>query len=88
MAYDLALLRKIANEGCIKAYRNRNTITGSVNWGDLTCVSAEIYHTDSRGEGYRVLIEEADPDNMELQYFIQDHLEERGFEVIEVVTEW
>jgi hypothetical protein len=39
-------------------------------------------------QGYRVLIEEADPAATELHEFIADRLFRAGFSSVEVVTEW
>jgi len=59
-----------------------------VNWADLSCTEAGFVVTDTGNEYYYVEIEEADPSAHNLRVFISNHLKERGFDTIEVRTEW
>ena len=65
-------------------------IDGAINWGDLHCVEAVLSVNKDGLEHYRVLIEEAEPENMELHNVMYDQL--TGYygwpPTIEVVTEW
>ena len=60
----------------------------AVNWADLSCHSAEFYMNEYGSFGYRVYIEEADPNNLELQAFIGGELAKLGFPEVTVLTEW
>jgi len=89
MEYNLLELRDVTNEICDMAYDARDTfVNADIDWAEFGHVSAEYYTNEYGGYGYRVYIEEANPDNMEVQDFIEDGLELRGFENIEVVFEW
>jgi hypothetical protein len=86
MAYDLKALRETADKACDAAF-NAN-LDCCVNWGDFACVGAEHWVDDEGNEGYRVCIEEADPNNREMGEFITEHLVQAGYEGVEVVFEW
>ncbi len=70
-----------------RAHRRRKHIAGAVNWGDLSCLDVEWYETLLGESGYRVVIEEAAPENQEFQRFIREDIKKFGFDV-QVVTEW
>ena len=59
-----------------------------VNWGDLSCVRTEVYFDDGGHFGYRVLVEEADPDNAEFQVEVSRELDGLGFSDVYVETSW
>mgnify|MGYP001612838868 CR=1 FL=1 len=72
------------------AQKDKDKINGSINWGDLQCVSVEMI-TDSEGNNkYRVYVEEAEPDCKELIEYIEDELFLSGWNdnIIEIITEW
>ena len=89
MKNKLNKLKSITDEICNMANDAKQTFTdAAINWADFCCVSAE-YYTNSEGqEGYRVYIEEANPVNTQVQFFIMDELAIKGFENIEVCFEW
>jgi nucleotide-binding universal stress UspA family protein len=71
------------------AKSNPYDIDGAINWGNLHVVDVEFYRSlGHEREGYRVLIEEADPYAPELHEFIATRLQDAGFLCVEVVTEW
>lgn len=73
----LIRLRLKVEEILKDASKRKDEFTGSINWGDLHCVEA-LYCIDEYGvETYRVLIEEAAPDNYNLNVFVVEQLSER-----------
>lgn len=87
--YDLKELFAAADKACEIAYENRNRMPdSSVNWGDYHCASAERIEDQDGCISYRVQIEEASPDNYEVQKYMGERLAEMGFPDVEVVTEW
>lgn len=87
MAYELKALREAADQACDRAF-SMTWHRSAINWGDFGCVSAEHWNDDGGEEGYRVLLEEADPSNQEVGEFIAGELAKAGFHNIEVVFEW
>lgn len=87
----LAALYDATEKACRAVYRKRKTIDEAVNWADLHVVTVEhvteLYREEIT-ERYRVWIEEAAPDCIELTYFIREHLAKHGFSGVEVRTEW
>jgi hypothetical protein len=80
-------LQASVDQAIKNAHRVRAKIPGAVNWADL---SATIEFAE-RADGdcfWRVIIEEAGPENPPFQEFISSYLERRGFRGIEVITEW
>lgn len=71
----------------VRAHRKRKDIPGAINWADLSCLDVEWYKTLAGDSGYRVVIEEAAPENDVFQKFIHDDIKKFGFDV-DVVTEW
>ena len=61
---------------------------GAINWGDLHCVEAFVRIGSVRGMSGEVLIEEAAPDNYDFQVAVNEGLKARGFDNVEVRTEW
>lgn len=68
--------------------RRRGLSYDAVNWGDLSCVSVEVYLDDGGNLGWRVLIEEADPENGPFQIAVTQELEALGFQDVYVETAW
>lgn len=61
---------------------------GGVNWADLRCVSVE-WVMDNHGDWrYVVNVEEAAPDEYELQNEVAQRLARNGYADVDVVTEW
>jgi hypothetical protein len=62
----------------------------AINWGDLSCVRVEYYVGDAgpTDHGYRILIEEANPDSPNLALHVQRFLAGRGHPDVSVTTEW
>lgn len=68
--------------------QNKSYIDGAVNWADLQCVDVE-YCLDTTGdEFYLVTVDEAAPDNPELQLAIIRQLQHVGIRNVRVLTEW
>lgn len=87
LIYKLKWLRVAANNACNEAGKHKDEIGGPVNWLDLRCVGAEFAIDDGGNVHYRVIIEEATPEAVELQHFIeQELLAEWGH--VNVVTGW
>lgn len=84
--YDLKALRKCADAATDAAHLVDGSINWCVNWGDLSCISAQKYDNDDGNAGYRVIIEEASC--YYLATFIESYLAEHGFHDVEVITEW
>ena len=82
----LTLLRMETDNALDRAAND--DIQDAVNWGDLGCSSAEHFETDDGRAGFRVWIEEAAPEAVELQQFIRADLAEHGWPGVEVRTEW
>jgi hypothetical protein len=81
-------LRQYADDACDAAWGSEDCKQDPINWGDLGCVSAEAYVTEDGEEGFRVLIEEADPHCPNLRAFVAAYLEGCGWNNVDVVTEW
>jgi len=79
---------RAACEAAIKALWDRRYEFSSVNWGDLSCMRAEVYLDDGGNLGWRVLIEEADPENGPFQIAVTQELEALGFSDVYVETAW
>ena len=89
MKYNLKELKQITTRCCRLATDARHTFeNAAVNWADFQCVCAEYYIDDLGDTGYRVLIEEANPNNAEVVRFIADELIMRGYNNIEIRLEW
>jgi hypothetical protein len=56
--------------------------------GDLSCVDVEYCEGLRNIYYYKVYIEEASPDTIELQDYIIDKLSKLGYDNIEIITEW
>ena len=84
----LVLLADTADLACKAAGEQSSSIKGAAVWGDISCVEAEKYETSNGERGFRVRIDEADPNNPDLQRFIGSFLLEAGFPNVEVICEW
>jgi hypothetical protein len=82
----LEALRHYADDACQAAYRAN--IKGAINWGDLGCTEASLSVNEFDEPQVSVLIEEADPICPELQRFVAEYLDNRGYAVVIVFTEW
>jgi hypothetical protein len=76
-------LAKLVREGV-----DALSLHACVNWADLHCMRAEAYVDDGGNVGFRVLLEEADPENHELQIAVSQELDTRGFQDVYVETAW
>ena len=87
----LIRLREKVDEIIKDAHKQKEAFIGAINWGDLHCVEA-LYCVDEHGtETYRVLIEEAAPDNYDFNVFVVEQLSERfnaDIRSFESRTEW
>lgn len=85
---DLKPIYRLANE--VLASAKPTNIEGAINWGDLHCTDVEecrSVHDDA--VVVRVTIEEADPNNPELQGYMYEKLMDFYPDVqFQVVTEW
>ncbi len=81
--HELYTLKCCTNDILVAAIES--DVGGPVNWGDLRCVSAELYIDDDGDCGYRVYIEEASPDAMELRDWVTKRLVESGYSGVGVV---
>ena len=84
-------LRTATEEICELAIERRAEFEhAAVNWADFHCVSAECYVEDIGTFGYRVYIEEANPNTRDVIEFISEELISRGFDMIniDIVFEW
>lgn len=88
MQQRLKELREATDECIEMARESRDTFDEAINWGDLGCVEASKVITDKGTERYVVLIEEASPDCIDFQEFISFELGLKGFDKVEVRTEW
>lgn len=89
MTHNLKDLQKAADKICAAAYEKRHTFeNAAVNWRHFKCVDAQFCISYDGAKSYRVIIEEADPENPEVRSFIADELAVMGFMDVEVVTEW
>ena len=80
-------IRDLTNEAIAALQARSDKLDGAINWGDLACVDA-WYFIDSFGfSGYRVLVEGASPDAVDLQEYIEDYLLDHMLDVY-VVLEW
>lgn len=70
------------------AFEVREQIGGPVNWARLECWQAEEWQDEGGRFGIRVWIEKASPDAEELHLYVSKSLWERGWENVEVRTEW
>ena len=66
----------------------QDTIMGAINWHRLRCLRAIQWSDDSGDHGLAVEIEEAAPDAVELQNYVQIELAKLGWLHVEVRTEW
>ena len=84
-------LRRFANDAIATAKHlhkhNECFKDGAINWGDLHATGCEFFIDDMGYSGFRILVEEAAPDNHELREFIQKKLQEKGH-TVEVRTQW
>lgn len=85
---NLKVLVQLASSACDAAWHDEACKGEAINWGDFDCVGAEFYIDNDGETGYRVLIEEADPCCVHVHKFVSDYLASRGFEHVEVRTEW
>lgn len=79
-------IKRIVDEALDMA--KKSGVNGPINWGDLSCVATEYYIQNDGMRGTRAYVEEAAPENAELQEFIQGYLEGQGKPDIEIITEW
>jgi len=70
----------VVNEALKQA---KGKIIDAVNWNDLRCTDV-IKH---KGQ-YIAFIEEADPNAYELQIFVREYLEKKGYENVGIITNW
>lgn len=84
---DLKALLAATNDACDAAHK-QSFRNACINWGDLGCVRAFEWIDDEGDKGYRVLIEEASPDNGEFCAFVRDYLNELGWLDVQVDCEW
>ncbi|MEO5367470.1 MAG: hypothetical protein H7831_14190 [Magnetococcus sp. WYHC-3] len=87
--YNLKKLKSDTNKVCRMAEAGKGLFSdAAVNWADFSCHDAQyVLHADG-SESYRVLIEEANPDNREVIEFIAEELSIRGYKDIEVEFQW
>ena len=89
---DLSQLTQEVERALDWAKKNMDGFTvGGINWADLHCVSAERYEDTSpapHNVGLRVWIEEASPSAESLCLHVRTWLMQRGWDQVEVVTEW
>lgn len=89
MKYNLKELRQITTRCCKLAIDVRHTFkNAAVNWADFQCTCAEYYIDNLGDTGYRVYIEEANPNNEEIIDFIADELDMLGYNNVEIRLEW
>ena len=81
-------MKECAEDACEAAWHDVDCRKDAVNWGDFGCVEACFFIIDDREIGYRVVLEEADPNCKNVQAFVAAWLYERDFGPVEVVTEW
>lgn len=84
----LKRLREEASLACEEAKKNDELADQPVNWFRLDCFSAELYFSDEKESGFRVRISKVDPQCPKFKKFIADYLKDKGFERVEVHTEW
>ena len=84
----LVALKKCAEDGCDAAFKDEDCRKDAVNWSDFGCIEASYFVNDDGETGLKVLLEEADPNCPNVQAFVAAWLFERGFENVEVWTEW
>ena len=87
MIHNLDTLKRVANQACERVLAER-CVDDAFNKADLRCVTAERYENDLGETGYRVYLEEAAPEAVELRRFVCDHLATAGYPGVEVITEW
>ncbi len=84
---ELDKIEKLVDEACKLACEDQSQFGEAINWGDLGC--ADVRYCQTRDdEFYEVFIEEAAPGCPKLCSFVFNYLKERGFENVEVRTEW
>lgn len=88
MKVNMHDIRITVEKAILYADMEKNSHDFCVNWGDLHCVNVEWYQDIDGYEGYRVWIEEADPDNWKFRKFIADYVKDKLGVDIEVKTEW
>lgn len=89
MKYNLKELQRATSRICELAIESRSTFeNAAVNWADFQCTSAAYCVDDCGDSGYRVVIEEASPDNAELINFIAGELSMKGYQGVEINLEW
>lgn len=77
-----------AGEAALRAARRSKKEMGAVNWGDLHVHDTGIKISQISDIGFYMLIEEASPDAYGLCLYLNDYLRKRGFENVQVTTEW
>ena len=89
MNYNLKELEIRTDQICDMAIKGRTKFkNAAINWADFQCVRAEHYIDSCKETGYRVYVEEANPNNPEVIKYIAKELEKSGYENVEVVFEW
>ncbi len=92
MTNRLEAMRVATNEALAKLTKERMAEEpfrrGGVNWADLKCSDVEYVQSVHGEQYYRVTVDEVSPDEDELRTYVADYLKEKGFENVEVVTEW
>lgn len=82
---ELRNLRELVSTLCDDAFGAG--VQGAINWADLECVEASFCININGELGYRVLIEEAAPEEIALHEFILQGLEAYGFDVTRLTIE-
>jgi len=74
-----------------EAHKQKDKFPGAINWGNLKCVGTRYCMDEIGKETYLVLIEEASPDNSDLQEFVKEQLAlifNLSKDTFECRTEW
>lgn len=84
---NLGTIQSAVNDGLLEASGHYWLFDGEpINWGDLSCVSAEIVIDMDGNVRTRIVIEEASPECPKLCSWVEDYLTKRDFESFEVMT--
>lgn len=86
--YSLKELRAAADEACVAAIGDYDVMRDNMFDEDMGCMEAREWRSDDGARGYEVHVSSAAPDAEGLKLFLRQALAERGFEDIEVLTEW
>jgi hypothetical protein len=84
-----ARLLALVNDAIEAAREHKSVIFHPVNWADLRCVDVEVRSSLITGDViFAVTISEASPDAVDLQAFVGEWLDARGWRNVLVETEW